>query len=280
MPGLIKPPRWALTPALVDPKWGWFWNSDLRFVIPFWEGGGVPFNLIDHIGGSIATGSPTWGASSRGIISEINGTDSWLFAHKDSHNLIGDITLIWAGIVDVGSQFHAFIDKHDDPGSTVNPFSLKSTNDATPKLRFTRAGPLGAITHNSQATITLGKYQVFGFTQGPEMEVLPTFYIDGANVGSVFVTGDPTGTATATTEPLRLGRRGNGGTQLDGKIGLVIGAATQWTDAQHARFAADPFGPFTMMDEVAFSVPAAGFVPYPNPRYALTGGMQSMQGGV
>ena len=27
------------------------------------------------------------------------------------------------------------------------------------------------------------------------------------------------------------------------------------------------------------AAPAGGFVPYPNPRYALTGGMQSMAGG-
>jgi hypothetical protein len=39
----VKPPKWNINPAEVDPKWQWAWR-DLKVCIPFWEGSGTGAN--------------------------------------------------------------------------------------------------------------------------------------------------------------------------------------------------------------------------------------------
>lgn len=70
---------------------------------------------------------------------------------------------------------------------------------------------------------------------------------------------------------------------FSGEIEITGVSGRGWTPEEVAIWSRDPFGPIRMADEVGvvIGLPAAGgFVPYPNPRYVMTGGMQPMQGGV
>ncbi len=283
-----KPPKWGFQAGLVESEWAWFWRW-CRFAIVFWENGGAPIDLVTGQVATVFSGAPTWSMTSDGPASEIDSIDGWQLAHHPSYNLIGEMSIIWRGVIDTGSAFRHFAGKHATGGGTNNPFDFRTSNAASPKASLTRATAAGANTY-AGPVLPLGKLFTIAVSQNTLVNGDVTFYLDGVPSAGV-LTGGASSFVTGNTEPLLFGRRADGVVQLDGRQSLLCGfqkgvgagaASLPLTDVQHLQFAHNPFGPFRMADEVGLFVPAAavGFVPYPNPRYVLTGGMQSMDGGV
>ena len=110
------------------------------------------------------------------------------------------------------------------------------------------------------------------------------------NTHSVFINGldktanneTKTGDLSSSSNDFALGGLPNSAAiPFTNKKVLDIGWNKTLLNSQIQQLNDDSFGPFCMADEVGvvIAAAAAGFVPYPNPRYALTGGMQPMAGG-
>lgn len=145
-----------------------------------------------------------------------------------------DITVLWIGTVnDSGVRSHHFFGKHAGNGGSHNPLDF-GTNTAN-QVQIVRAngGSFTPTTFN-QATLSTGVLTHVALTVANGAS---SVYLDGV----VKQTGSTQVVTTGTNDDIRIGRRADGGRQLDGSVVAVM----VWTRAlrsdEIAALYNDPF---------------------------------------
>jgi len=238
-----KPARWGFDKGLADPKWDWFWRSNPT-VFPFWEGAGSSKAVVEP---RLATPSASpWIASAAGLAIDMN---------DDGDKIVLDPVFDFSA----WDKFSCFIAIDVDSYEGGNPAFWRTAAGATGNTFFITNGGGGLWvrwggTDTAKTTTTLGTGQkFFGFsTKSGDTSA----FLDGKNIGSSANAYTWPGGSSATIS--FLGWQTSGAERVDGKYQLIVFAEDHWTDTQHALLAADPFGPFRMIDEVGVVAGVAG----------------------
>ena len=263
----LKPPLWGFDRGLVAPEWWWYWRDALA-VVPFWEKGGAPYDLVQKEFLGIA-GSPIWSTSSIGVVGEADETgDVWSWPDDGFlPTTRGTIAIVY--------------EKTDatNRGSTlIGPVSVTASARFGGHLPWATGDyffDFGGTGAGKRLTVTPPT------TQG----VIKLILVAGP--GGLQIWQNGVKIASNTTAASRVTASApfsiNSGHTVAGdliKISVVGIFDAEWTESQCKQWSADPFGPLHMEEDTPWLAPVvvSGFVPYP--RYVLTGGMQSMDGGV
>ena len=259
----MKPYRWAVTPKLGDPTWGWAWKGLVGGWL-FWEGGAVRGITYDVSPGHMSpidsqAGSPSFVPTRLGMALETNGSTQVLWAF-DSPRLRAPSTAI----------------------TVVVAFERNGTSEVWGTL-LTKRYSLGADPYNSYSLNqegAIGNSLLFSLSTGtPGSQVLTSAVTGLPQDVPLVAVGVWPKEGTATTMEIRVYRLdtgalvGTGTNTFSGPIGysapgLFLGAsfgnnqnaygarylmasvydvALQQRQIEH--LARDPFGPFRMMDE-------------------------------
>jgi hypothetical protein len=212
---------------------------------------GGQFGLArDLITGALFTGtnSPTIGLTPDGPGLDVSGTAFISAPSVPEWNVLGDITVAWRGLSRNVGGGGALIGKIPTGGGGGNntPFSLEYANPTSGRVALVRSN-VGtdkyrvwqsnntALSNNVLATVSV--------SQGNNISVAPTFYLNGASSGaSSQYLGSGSGAPTGNSDPLILGRRPDGGLQHDGLTQIALVAPLQWDAGQHQIFALSPYG--------------------------------------
>ncbi len=199
----------------------------------------------EHVGKkSVAfNGSPAW---SRGELVDIDETDYLSIAGASDAPFLGDITLIWFGVVDTGSEYRHFMGKHATTGGTSNPFDFRTDNAAAPVIALSRAND-GYHVWRSSTAITLGE-QFMAAVTSVDLDADPTFhYISPTKYFMETVSpwsGSGSGVPTGSGADIRIGRRDDGAVQLDGAIGFAMGFSRILSASEITSLYRDPYQMF------------------------------------
>lgn len=216
----------------------------------YWLSRGLVFlyngaTFVDHVYGIPATNS---GSVSRrvnpsgGIAADISGTQYLAWASSDALNLTGALAIIWKGRFDgTTGAYRTVFSKAQSNGATNTPF--ESYVDTTSgKLAFIRANGTANRYWQCDTNVVPANADLTLFINAPSaIESLPTIYI-GATAQTISGSGTATGSATASTSELRIGRRVDNGTQFDGGVELVALFNQQLSTDDYLRFRSDPWG--------------------------------------
>lgn len=193
-------------------------------LFPFYESGGlVLLDVVSKRVGSFNAMTPAdWIVSPgrpSGFACNFDGAKFVSAPVADDAPYLGKITIAALARVDTGAAFHHFAGKHTGGGGTQNPFDFRTDNAGTPALFLVRAN--GGFRGHSGPAVTLGVWKHYCVTTGTLLEDLPTYYVDGVPTAGVHALGSGTGAPTGSGADIRIGRRADGATQLDGAIGLL-----------------------------------------------------------
>jgi len=125
-------------------------------------------------------------------------------------------------------------------------------NNASPQdLAFARASGNGNFEFKALAVVPVNRQVLITVsTADGNVRTTPTFYIDGVQPATVGSAGTGTGSATGTSQPVRLGRRPTSPLQMDGDVSAVMIWSRALSEAEHAALHADPF---CFLEEAPFS---------------------------
>ncbi len=258
MSRLIKPRLWNVRPALVAPKWRFFWK-DLIFAVPFLEGTGLPKEL--NTGGlGTRTALATWGSSAvgPGMVLVASGNQNVEFPDNKIYDHLGSITcFVYAVVVDIIEPM-AFFHRGDDTAGDDTPFLFKmSSNPSDGSLLLNRANTTFRAWRADDLQVTTNVPFVASVSAPLPIETAAQFYLTEQN--GAFRKGATTsngGSATGSPTPpisdlnLKVGNRQDGADDFAGQLFLVGACRGVWTDEQHRLFHSDPFGPFTYDDSL------------------------------
>lgn len=259
MPGLIKPAQWALTPGLVDPKWGWFWARAV-FAAPIWEGAGNIRDYTPHKLDLPPSVTPaTWETSLRGHVVRSNSGSEAFQTTTPEYLKLGFPVTVFMGITRVSAPtINAALFgvlPNDSGASPFTSFIFGSSGTAT-RVRFdiNNGGSFKALFNSLDAmNCSVGETCDYGviIKSGDS-----TAYLNGvlaATDASTF--SDPTFTSTSLTtfgDGVNAARDAG----VDFHYGYILDG--ECSEAQLQQVAADPWGMFRMADEVGVViVPAA-----------------------
>lgn len=250
----IKPPMWALTPGLVDPKWRWFWKDALS-VLVFWEGGGPPYDLVRRKLATIVN-TPIWSVNELGPAGETDATsDYW-------H--LGDSSLILPTARCTMAFISEKTDATDRASSALGPVTTATNQRCGGHFPFSNGNYIfdfgGTANGASRVTIASPAFA------GPRKIVLR----GGSRGMAVWENGVELAshasaiTRSATTTDLQINQGHGAGGDL-AKYSMVGFFDAEWGDGQIEQWSADPFGAIRMMDEagVVYALPAVGGVVVP-----------------
>ncbi len=237
-----KPARWALTRGLVASGWEFVFDRNIMFV-PFWEGQGNPRDLYD---GEPLTpvGTATWGRgiAGFGILTPAHD-DAWQVS-RDIFGGLGTFTIVVA------------VDKQGTAHNFDSPFGGWSSPDFHLLWRTENSVPSGI---RVIANLSGGWAD---FTSATDLIndglVILAIRFDGTTL-NLFQNGikdanSDTSSGTMPSVPASFfGDSGAGSSQNNWSGILYYGLACSyaWTDAQIAKLARDPFGPFRMVDDIS-----------------------------
>lgn len=179
---------------------------------------------------------------SGGIAADISGSQYLAWASRDALNLTGALAIIWKGRFDgTTGAYRTVVSKPQSNGVTNTPF--ESYVDTTSgKLAFIRANGTGNRYFQCDTTVVPANTDLSIFVNAAEtIETTPTIYIN-ATAQTLSGSGTVTGSATASTTDLRIGRRVDNGTQFDGGVELVALFNQQLSTDDYLRFRSDPWG--------------------------------------
>ena len=235
------------------PEWNWFWRN-VAFVVQT-----TSLNAREIIIGTELTtsGTPTALINSTGqaVSLDAAGSDFLEIPDAAGYDILGPITLIWFGIVDAATNYTQLINKHSGSGNTNAPYAWRGGAGATDSdFSFIRGGPTpgkwqgwnstSSISVPTSAATLLGVSNDGNIDSGSEA----TFYVDGVGETQPSTRGTPGEAITGNAEGIRIGRRADDATQLEGQVFYVAGFHEFWNAAQHALLAKDPYGPFRESD--------------------------------
>lgn len=224
---------------------------------------GGPYGLgYDVVTGSLfaPSNSPSLRAARDGIGLDLTGTAFVSAASRPAWNVTGDVTVAWRGLLRSVVSNNSLICKipTGGGGGANTPFSLEVTNPDAGKVSFVRSNTGGLnfrVWQSGSVLVAVNTLTTLGVSAGPSMDAAPVFYAGGA-----LDTGAPTsqfggaGTGAATTngDPLVIGRRPDGGGQMDGVASVMAVANRRWIAAEHALFDRDPYGLVEAVEERLF----------------------------
>lgn len=204
------------------------WNhplaSGLVNCLLFNEGGGAKvYDLANasYVATLTAGGTlPAWTTDGQTIGLNTAGTSSPnLQITAPDTAYLGNLSILWAGSVRVGSTFHNLAFKSTGNGASNNPFEFRTDNTNPPRLQLVDADASNLNTWTCATTFSVGAPHQLGVSRPAALNTAPTFYIDGVK-GAAASGGGSAVTATGTNAVINILRRADGGTNLDGKISL------------------------------------------------------------
>lgn len=242
----------------VGIDWSHWAVADLRFAIILQDGKAWDAITRRYVS---STGEVNGRRLSDAVGSDFDSTDYFEFTHDSRYALTGELTLFFRGIVDTGSATRHFCGKHLTNGATVNVFDFRTNADATPLMTLVRANTLSR--NWAGPAVTLGAYANYAVSQSSAIESTPTFYKNGVPTTGTNIGGTGTGAPTSDTSTLRVGRRADGVTQLDGAASLVMGFNKVLSAKQHAELSLHPWQIFQPAKRKiwAYSVAGGAFKP-------------------
>ncbi len=245
--GSVKPAQWGLDPGLVAPEWEWFWNN-AHIALPLWSGGGTIARNYGIHNTTVTLTSAPWQPSTFGIGVEIADAgdeidlnppldiEAWteftFFAYLDFKAIIGNNPGFWRANASSGGTTFNILNADDGPWIRWAGSDLIKTTS------------WGDMTNRGVASV--------GFSVG---QATQTAYLDGLRTDTR--TGTVTWPTGSNADIYNIGWQANTGERANGTWGAVYILELQMSGAQHLQLALDPFGPFRMVDEAAFFVPAA-----------------------
>lgn len=179
-----------------------------------------------------------------GPATDISGTGVWTATAPSDTPFLGDITIVWRGVVDTGGALREFVNKSGADAATANPFTFYTNTDANPRPRLTRANTTyrGWITPTTGFNAgVLNKVQTFAVSQVAAIETAPLFYINGMFSGPAVDVGPGAGTGapTGSSKDIRIGQAPS--IQMDGKVDFVMIWNRVLTPSEHLWLATEPY---------------------------------------
>lgn len=248
---LKKPEQWGFDRGWAADGWEWFWKDALS-VLVFWEGGGPPFDLVRRKFATI-NGTPIWSANALGLAGE-SEADLEFWDLGDSSLILPTDQITVACI----------IEKTDGAARNSSTFGPKdaSANRCQGHLPFNDGNyywDFGGTTSGT-SRLVVSSPAVSGIRRmvlraGSRGMAL---WQNGVELGS-HTTATPA--RTATTNVLKVNAGEDDADRI--KFSMIGFFDAQWSDGEVFKWTNDPFGPFRMVDEAAFFVPAVGGLSIP-----------------
>ncbi len=250
--GSVKPAQWGLDPGLVAPEWEWFWNhaifaSDLQH------------NLFDHVQKDVGTlqgtASVTDTRKGPAVDTTAATSDRLTWPQSTKYAFSGDIALT----IYVSMIWQA------DAGGFPGIITFRQTNSIGRwQLYKSSSTLLFAWTNGAGSqSVSLGNIET-GIVAGDLLNIVVTRQIGGAwssyKNGVLLATPSDIENFTSASETLHIGALGGDATVQNNKAqylaaGVLTGYAATASNVRQLQ--RDSFGPFRMVDEAAFFVPAA-----------------------
>ena len=247
----IKPGRWSINQAGINPKWDWAWR-DLRYLLPFWPEERDHFHepvrralakstdFVEITPGFGALGSRMeW--SNSAVASDNIEIPNLLVSMND------DIEWALMFVINVGaytSDQKALLSQNFSSSNGNKGIRIKLSNDAGPDLEWTdnqtaRTGmPAQAFTQDGDGIVILSSP---GKSDGTIRAVVYDFTKETHDFGTITGVDE---TTTLATKPLKIF-----GNQIsDEARQMKLYSFAMWdrflTDDEMLRLIADPFGMF------------------------------------
>ncbi len=262
MPGLIKPARWALTPAFVDPKWGWFYPTFYNF--PFWDAYdyGRRIQLT-------SVGTPSLVGAESGQAIDFDGTGDY-FRHITSEGtaeLLKDWSLTFyfqttkttqqsmVGVFNsgTGTAWNCTLNHDEDGNSIEGKISVQVRTDSgnSSQMRGATTSAISNLTDGKPHIVTCMGQKVLGSPDGIQI------YFDGVKQAITYSVSSPAVDLSNLGFDLGVAVRNirdSFDIPFGGQIYYIAVQARRLSEEQVTQLHADPFGPFRMSDEVGVVV--------------------------
>ncbi len=290
-----KPDEWGFDPGLVAPEWAWFWENTVG-VWPLWSNSTI--TALD-ISGNGFNATPVNGPA---LITTEAGKALELLLASSHYINVGTMNG-WAKNWGAGLTINVLMRTSmalikwlaggRDSAGNINRIDLRINANSVGAVDAGKiqlimyddasTGLIGATTSDTDPLFNDGEIHLITATYNPLVNELG-LSVDGVSQDITYDLQGTPSSFSAQTQPLYFGGFNNVGvllSQTNVDILYMSIHSTVFPTFEIRQLSQDPFGPFRMADEVgALIAPAtAGFIPYPNPRYVLTGGMQPMAGG-
>ena len=245
---IVKPALWNVQQGLVHPKWDFFYRG-LVANYPMWDGI-LPRDYVGNFHMETNEGNNvSFGANVAGVGVSGSGTTARI-EDADAGNMDGlangtELNITWYGrfLSDVVAGICSL---HSEVGGEAGVFSLRVTNT---DIRFDI--PWVASIFTTSYTRILNRDQLWTLSRrGDDYRV----WADGVEVASA-----TSSSAFNTTEAHRFGLFDTisiGGSHVHYYY-MVIGKRG-WSKAEHDLLLEDPFGPYTLDDDIFGRVAAVG----------------------
>lgn len=271
----VKPYRWAVTPNLVDPTWGWAWRGLIGGWL-FWEGGTAKGITYDISPGHISpidsqAGSPSFAPTRLGMALETNGATQVIWA-SDSPRLRAPGTAITVVVAfqrnGTSESWGTLLTKrYDQSADPYNSYSLSQNGATGNSLLFTLStgSPGSQVLTSAVASLpqdvpllAVGVWPKEGTATTMEIRV---YRLDtGALVGTG--TNTFSGPIGYSTPGLYLGASYSSNQNAYGARHLMAAVYdVALRQRQIELLARDPFGPFRMVDEAGIIYAAGAAAP-------------------
>jgi len=239
--GRVSRAGWASQPQYpVQIDWE---NPDTRG-LRFFYAGSMPVDLVTGQTATIVGGAAprTVNAGQGAAIGpDISGTSYLDFGTRESWNTNRPMTLFWRGMLDgTTGAFRCPISKANGNGGTTTPFDMQ-IDSATGAFVVTRSNV--AFRQNvSTTTATAGIVNSVCYVAETELcEGQTYFYVNSATRENGSSIDSGTGVPTANTNSLRIGRREDGGTQLDGAPEVTMLWGRALSTEEYGRVFRNPY---------------------------------------
>jgi len=258
-----QPQAGPLTP---NPEW-----APQFLIAP--NGGAISDAVLPSQVSTLYGGAAVSIAQTGAVLKLTGGTTYASLPSSNNYNILGEITLLWYGIIDDATQYNFLLARFVGNGGDHNPFELRI--DAGGVARLTRSGA-AATPYFSVATtsaIPSGVPVCLVVTSGADLSSgVSSFYINGLPVSSSVAQYGNTGPALGNTEPLLLGTREDFYTYAKTRTALAAGFPKILLPAQIAAVSANPWQLFKAPRRVLKAASGGGTAVNPGAgSIALTG---------
>lgn len=241
----IAPKAPDILPGSTEGQWEIDWDHPINqgcvFRVLFDEVN-APYDLVTGVKG-VPSNGPTRSVAGQMPAAALASASSqyYRFAHHPSWNLLGDKTLIWQGLIASGSAYrHLFGKSGATNDSTTTPWSFWCDTTATPTAAFISSNANYKLFYGGP-NVSLNEWHTVAVRASDLIETTPSFYVDGVLSSPGSVSGTGTGAPTSNTNDIWVGRRPDGGVQMNGRVAQAAAFSRQLSlDELHA-FYANPY---------------------------------------
>ena len=243
MGGRVTRQGWASQPQYpVEIDWENPDTRDLRFMYV----GSMPVDLVTGRTATVVGGAAPRtinGGNGAAIGPDISGTSYLDFGTRESWNVLGRMTLFWRGQIDsAAGAFRCPISKANNNGAATTPFDVY-IDSGSGRVAFGKASTSYRYFATANAAAS-GSVNAFAFVATTDdMLNAPLCALNSSRLetASVFADNGGTGLATGNTNSLKIGRRDDGATQLDGAPEVSMLWARSLSQEEYARVYQNPY---------------------------------------